>query len=231
MRGILSTLLAAAALTMPAAAHRETGLLQKSLVEVTDREVLVQVTVHPGMDVAKRVIALMDANGDGNIGTAEADIWAARFMEVQSVTMDGRPLPLRLEGVSSTPPSDILGGHPAADVRFSADLGTVKPGAHAMVFRNGWEPFAGEWQCDGLVSGTPAVRITSHSRDEVERELKLCAEFRGSALGVPAAAVPKAKILPAPYVWVLGIAAAAAMLGVLKFRMTSRRSTGFPRTP
>src|SRR5438105_2218181 len=51
-------------LASPAHAHRTTGLLQASLVDVLPSQIEVEITLVPGIDIAPKIAALLDTNGD-----------------------------------------------------------------------------------------------------------------------------------------------------------------------
>ena len=103
MKGTILLMFLAMSLAAPLHAHRLEGLLQASLVEVLPTEVGVEVTLTPGVDVAPAVMGLIDANGDGGFSEEETKEWSALFLSQQSVMVDGKSLPLKLDGNSASP--------------------------------------------------------------------------------------------------------------------------------
>jgi hypothetical protein len=177
-RPLILAVLAGFALAGPAQAHRASGLLQASLVEVLSSEVGVEVTLVPGMDVAPRILGLVDSNGDGVLSESELSTWAEQFLARQSVTIDGHRLPLKLAGVrASTPDPGPDGGHLELVVHFTAALGGFAAGARSIVCANHYEPIPCAYQCNGLMPRSPDVRVLSHRRGEGQKELTLSAEF------------------------------------------------------
>ncbi len=191
-------------------AHRTEGLLQASLVEVTPAEVRVEVTLTPGIDVVPKIIALFDTNGDGVVSDAESAAWAAKFMERQSVMVDGRSLLLKPDGVLVSPLEQMTEGHGGILVHFSAPFGDPVSGEHRVLCANRYEPIPGTFQTNGIVPKDPGVRISSHHRDERQQELTLAAEFSGGAVSAApifAAAPQNRSPLTAPVMIGMGVAA------------------------
>ena len=162
---------------MSAHAHRTSGLLQASLVDVQAAQVGVEVTLLPGMDMASKVYALLDTDGDGGISESERSAWGKEFLSRQTVTLDGRPLPITLQSVRAAPLSEMKEGHSEIVVHFIADLGPGVRGAHALMCANRYSPVPCSYQSNGLVPKDPSVRITAHRRDEQQHELTLDVAF------------------------------------------------------
>lgn len=223
-----ATLAVGLALAAPLSAHRTEGLLQASLVEVLPAQVGVEVTLTPGIDIAPKIIALLDANGDGEFSGAESTGWSALFMARQTVTADGQSLPLKLVNLRSSPLAEMTYGHAQIVVHFTADFGPLALGPHTIVCANRYEPIPCSYQCNGLVPKAPGVRITHHRRDERQQELTLAAEFFG--LGDPAtrraAAIPQRRF-PVPLRWLLGLSVAGTIIaaGIHGWRRFSSTAT------
>ncbi len=183
---ILPTIVIALFLAIPVRAHRTDGLLQSSLVEILPSQVGVQVTLAPGIDIAPKVIALLDSDRDGVFSDPESEAWSELFMAKQRVTVDGQSLPLTLQSVRTSPLAEMRDGHAEIVVNFTADPGAFGHGPRTIVCVNRYEPMPSAYQSNGLVPKAPGVRITSHRRDERQRELTLDVEFLEAAAPAPA---------------------------------------------
>jgi hypothetical protein len=104
----------------PTFAHRLDEYLQATTFIVDGDHVEVQMRLTPGVQVSDRVLAAIDANGDGGISEAEQQAYAKHVSRDLSLEIDGYPLQVRL--VSSMFPKleemkdgigDILRGRPA----------------------------------------------------------------------------------------------------------------------
>jgi len=169
-------------------AHRLEGLIQSSLVEVEPSQIKVRVTLIPGMDIAPKIKALLDPNGDGEFSQTESKAWAEQFMARQWVTVDGQTLPLTVQNVRSSPLPELTEGHAEIDIDYTAELGKLAQGQRTIVCANRYEPIPCIYQCNGIVPKTPGVRIDNHRRDVGQQELTLAVDFSEA----PAPATPTA---------------------------------------
>jgi hypothetical protein len=208
----------------PTQAHRIEGLLQAALVELLPSQAGLEVMLVPGMDIAPKVVALLDANGDGVFSASESNDWSGLFMAGQSVTVDGQSLPLTLQSVRTSSLSEMTNGHAEVVVHYTAELGTLAHGPRTIVCANRYEPIPSVYQCNGLVPKAPGVRIHSHRRDERQRELTLAAEFVDSSatagpVALPAPVSSRLPTFPANYWFAgLGVAVVAATAVTLRRR-------------
>lgn len=205
-------------LATPLHAHRLEGLVQSSLVEVLPSQVGVQVTLIPGMDIAPKIIAVLDRDGDGVFSEIESDAWAELFMARQRVTVDGKSLPLTLQSVRASPLAEMTGGHAEIAVHFTAELGALARGPRTITCANRYEPIPSAYQVNGLIPKSPDVRISSHRRDERQQELTLAAEFSDVAVPVgkmdPAKPTIPPKDFPKPVLWLAGLSLAGGCAAI-----------------
>jgi len=169
-------------------AHRLEGLIQSSLVEIEPSQIRVQVTLIPGVDIAPKIKALLDPNGDGESSEIESKAWTGEFMARQRVTVDGQSLPLTIQTVRSSPLSELADGHAEIVIDYTAELGKLAQGQRTIVCANRYEPIPCIYQCNGIVPKTPGVRIDNHRRDVGQQELTLAVDFSEA----PAPATPTA---------------------------------------
>jgi hypothetical protein len=174
---ILAVVAAGLSLVTSLHAHRLEGLVQSSLVEIAPPQIKVRVTLSPGIDIAPKIQALLDPNADGESSESESKAWAGQFMARQRVTVDGQTLPLTVQNVSSSPLSELAGGHAEIIIDYTAELGKLARGQRTVVCANHYEPISCIYQCNGVVPKVPGVRINSHRRDTGERELTLAVDF------------------------------------------------------
>ena len=219
IRPAIATIAIAITLAAPLHAHRLEGLVQASLVEVLPSQVGVEVTLVPGIDIAPKVIALLDVNGDGVFSDAESTAWSALLMAAQTVTVDGQSLPLTLESVRTSPLVEMVGGHGEIVVHFTADLGTPARGPRTIVCTNRYEPIPCTYQTNGLVPKSPDVRLSLRGRDERQQEVTLAANF--SDLAAPA--THTANIIPqnhsaATIPWLMGLSVVGVIVAAMKRR-------------
>lgn len=160
-------------LTTDLHAHRMDGLLQSSLVEILPSQLGVEVTLVPGIAIAPKVAALLDANGDGMVSEIESAVWGEAFMECQRVIVDGRSLPLNLQSIRFSSIAEMTNGHSEIVVHFTADISTTAQNPHTITCMNGYEPMPSTYQSNGLVPKAPGVHVDQQRRDELQKELTL----------------------------------------------------------
>lgn len=227
---IISLLVAGLAIVPPPLhAHRTQGLLQSALVDVQADRVGVQVTLLLGADISPMFASLMDVNGDGKISGEEKSDWSQSFLDRQTITVDGTPLPLSHASTQHSPLAEMAAaadGHAEVKIVFSGETSLLTPGPHTIVHQNRYEPITSTYQTHGIVPKDPGIRITSHSRGELERSITLEAEA-----GVPPSGAlslvthPKQK-LPASTSSCLACLAGIAAAGAFLIRRSAR--SGIP---
>lgn len=218
-------------LAAPLHAHRLEGLVQSSLVEVLPSQIGVEVTLVPGIDIAPKIKALLDPDGDGAFSEIESAVWSELFMARQSVTVDGQSLPLVLQSIRTSPLGEMNSGHAEIVLNFTADLGKLARGPRTITCANRYEPIPCTYQSNGLVPKAPGVRISSHRRDERQQELTLAAEFSEAAEQTTPAA-PSPRVIPRntsvlTLSWLIGLSAAGAAIAAIAGRRL-RSSKGQP---
>ena len=215
----IATIFAGLVLATTLHAHRVEGLLQASLVEILPSQVGVEVTLAPGIDVAPKIFALLDTNGDGGFSEIESVVWSELFMARQSVTVDGQSLPLNLKSIRTTPLAEMTNGHAEIVVYFTADLGRLARGPRTIVCANRYEPISCSFQSNGLVPRAPGVRISSHRRDDRQQEVILAAEFTDLAAPAPQTA-QSSNIIPqhraaVAIPWLISLSVAGAIVAAM----------------
>jgi hypothetical protein len=161
-RGALAIFLTA----MPLTAHRLDEYLQASLISLQHDRVEIQLDLTPGIAVFPVVLASIDTDSDGSMSEAEQNAYAARVLRDVSLTVDGRPTPLRL--VSSRFPEigEMKEGVGVIRLDISAGLRPTEDGsAHWLRFENHHQSAIAVYLANSLVPQDPALRITTQSRD------------------------------------------------------------------
>ena len=90
-----------------AGAHRLDEYLQATRIALAPDNVRVEIDLTPGINVAPRVTALIDFDGDGALSPAERHAYAALVVRLTDLQIDGRPAPLIV--VERTPRSTTCG--------------------------------------------------------------------------------------------------------------------------
>jgi hydrogenase/urease accessory protein HupE len=150
-------------LATPVSAHRLDEYLQATTIDVEKDHVALELRLTPGVDVAKRVLAGVDANGDGIISDAEQQAYAARVRRNLSLAIDGHTAPLRL--VSSSFPSEEAMRNGVGEIAFVFEANTPAGGTmHKLTFENRHESAVAVYLVNALLPRDPGVRILGQDR-------------------------------------------------------------------
>src|SRR6516162_9161748 len=119
-----------------ARAHRLDEYLQATLVTIDPGEIRLQINLTPGVEVADKVLALVDRDYDGVLSTNEASAYCELLKHELSVYLDGRKITLKLTGSNFPPLTDLRTGWGFMQVEFSAPIGPLAPGPHKLEAKN-----------------------------------------------------------------------------------------------
>ena len=165
-----------ALLLLPSAglAHRLDEYLQATLVTIDPGELRLQINLTPGVEVADKVLAVVDRNHDGVISTNEASAYCELLKRDLTVYLDGHKVALK-PGSSSFPAlTELRTGWGIMQVEFSAPIGSLAAGEHRLEVKNRHLPhlsvylFNAAQPSSGLVQVTKQKRNKNQSMGEIE---------------------------------------------------------------
>jgi hypothetical protein len=108
---LLAATLAATLPAQEASAHPIDEYVQNTYIDLAPDRTTLQIDLTPGVLVAPEVVALIDADGDGEISEAEGEAYAEdAVLRDVSLAVDGEPQPLTLVDSSFPAPLDMGAG-------------------------------------------------------------------------------------------------------------------------
>src|SRR5918994_7990466 len=140
--GLLSLiwLLAATLPVREASAHPLDEYVQNTYIDLAPDRTTLQVDLTPGVLVAPEVVALIDADGDGEISEAEGEAYAKdAVLRDVSLAVDGEPQPLTLVDSSFPTPLDMGAGMGTIRLWVAPEAPEEPTGAHSLSYRNDHE--------------------------------------------------------------------------------------------
>jgi hypothetical protein len=176
MKRLLCCLLCACALPFTVFAHVLDQYLQVARIAIERGGTRVELRLTPGVQVADRIFALIDVDGDGQISPAEELTYARRVLQDISLAVDGRRLPFALTDIQFPSRSEMKEGIGSIRLDLAADVSLSAEGEHEISFRNDHLPELGVYLANALVPTTEAIRITGQQRDELQHGLQI--DFR-----------------------------------------------------
>ena len=173
MKRLALCLLCACALNITVSAHVLDQYLQVAQIALAPAGVRVELRLIPGVQVAERIFALLDADGDGQITTAEEQAYARRVLQDIALEVDGRRAPLALTRVQFPARGEMSEGLGAIRLDLAAEAALGAVGEHQLSFRNDHLPELGVYLVNALAPTTNEIRIGEQARDPLQRELRL----------------------------------------------------------
>ena len=173
MRRLLACLLCALAFQATAAAHVLDEYVEAAQIALAPGGARVELRLVPGVEVADRVLALIDSDGDGQISQAEEQAYARRVLQDIALEVDGRRATLALKRVEFPSRREMREGVGAIRLGLAAEADLSAAGRHRLSFRNDHQPDLAVYLANALVPSNDAIKITGQQRDELQHELRV----------------------------------------------------------
>lgn len=174
MKRLVLCLLCVCAVHLPSAAHVLDEYLQVAQIALAPGGVRIELRLIPGVQVAERIHTLIDADGDGQITTAEEGAYARRVLEDIKLAVNGVNTPLNLTGLQFPGRQEMREGSSAIRLTLVAtatlDAATDR---QQLYFRNDHQPELGAYLVNALVPTTSGIKISGQNRDPLQREMLL----------------------------------------------------------
>ncbi len=190
MRRLALCLLCACALHLTVAGHVLDQYLQVAQIAVAPDGVRVELRLIPGVQVAERVFALIDVDGDKQISAAEEQAYAQRVLQDLSLSINEQRTPLALADAQFPARASLranLGdGLGTMRLTFTARLALNGSGHQRLNFRNDHLPEFSGYLVNALVPAAREIAITGQQRDALQHGLRL--DYRLTPAATPLAA-------------------------------------------
>lgn len=167
---MLRTLLLLALLAFPSAAsaHRLDEYLQATLVTIEPGEILLQINLTPGVNVADQVLALIDRDSDGVIPAKESAAYAELLKRELILRLDQRDVGLKLTGSNFPEPAELRTGFGIIQMEFTAMPTSLSGGAHTLSLENRHLPAASVYLFNSAKPRSGSVQITRQQRNRTQ---------------------------------------------------------------
>jgi hypothetical protein len=160
-------------------AHRLDEYLQAALIAIDPGRVSIELNLTPGVAIADRILADVDADGSGVIDPAEARAHGQRARSAIALDVDGVPLDVNVTDSRYPSVGAVRQGQGTIHLRLAATLPVLSAGAHRLRYRNAHRPDIGVYLANALVPVNDRVVIRGQERDVAQRELVVDYELRG----------------------------------------------------
>ena len=173
MKRLLACFVCAFAFQATASGHVIDEYLQVAQIALAPGGARVELRLTPGVQVADRVLAMIDVNDDGQISPAEEQAYARHVLQDVALEVDGRTAPLVLTGVQFPPRREMNEGTGAIRLDLAAEAALGAVGEHQLSFRNDHLPELGVYLVNALVPTTSEIKISGQKRDSLQHEMVL----------------------------------------------------------
>ncbi len=155
-----------------AGAHRLDEYLQATRFSVELDRIVAEINLTPGADVAEKVIATIDRDGNGEVTASEAAAYAEYVAKSLSLQVDGRPRSFALDVYRVPSLAAMRGGEGIIRLRASIDI-RASVGSHRLAYSNTHRSDIGVYLVNALIPSNERIHITGQSRDMLQREFTL----------------------------------------------------------
>ncbi len=173
MKRLLICMLCACALQITVSARALDQYLQLTQIALAPDGARIELRLIPGVQVAERIYALIDANGDGQITTAEEQAYSRRVSQDIELALNGVSVPLKLTDLQFPTKQEMREGLGTIRLTYVAPATLGAADHQQLYFRNNHLPELGVYLVNALVPTSSRIKIVGQERDSLQREMRL----------------------------------------------------------
>ena len=155
-----------------ASAHRLDEYLQATRMSIASEQLLVEMDLTPGANIASAIAGTLDLDADGAISPAEAEAYGRVVLSDVIVKADERPIAMSLARIEVPAIDEMRNGLGTIRLLASGTLAGGR-GRHSLSFSNNHKPDASVYMVNALVPDDRGVNLGSQSRDPRQREYRV----------------------------------------------------------
>jgi hypothetical protein len=157
-------------LASPAAAHRLDEYLQATKVAVDADRVVLEIDLTPGANIARRIVALIDTDGDRRVSDDEEARYARDVLASLRMTVDDGVVETRLTAQHFPTVEEMAAGTGTIRVRAEGRA-PLSIGRHRFAYVNSNAVEGSVYLVNALVPADPRVALGPPRRDALQRGL------------------------------------------------------------
>ena len=173
MKRLLRCWLCLCAVHLSVSAHVLDQYLQVAQIALAPDGVQIELRLIPGVQVAERIGALIDTDGDGQITAVEEQAYAQRALQDMEVAINGVNTPLTLSNLQFPEQQAMREGLGTIRLTFVAAATFGTAAQQQLSFRNKHLPELSTYLVNALVPTAHEIKISGQERDSLQRELRL----------------------------------------------------------
>lgn len=162
-------------------AHVLDEYLQATLVAIEPGDIRLHINLTPGVEIADKVLPLVDRDRDGQVSTDEASAYAGLLKRDVVARLDGRTVVLNLTASKIPELAELRTGQGIMQLEFSLSPSEFAAGAHELTFENRHLPAFGAYLFNAGQPKNGLVQITRQQRNNNQSEGKIAFIYRPQA--------------------------------------------------
>jgi nickel/cobalt transporter (NicO) family protein len=170
--GLIWLLAATLSAQEEASAHPIDEYVQNTYIDPAPDRTTLELNLTPGVLVAPEVVALIDADEDGEISETESEAYANEVLRDISLEVDDEPQPLTLASSQFPTPLDMSAGLGTIRLQVAAEAPEGVPGDHSLSFRNDHQPVNSKYLVNAFETAGE-VKIAQQDRDELQNGIRV----------------------------------------------------------
>lgn len=147
-------------------AHRLDEYLQATLVDIEPKDVRLRINLMPGVEVADRVLGLIDGDRDGVISAREAEAYGEGVRRDLSARLDGRDVELKLTTSDFPTPAELRSGEGIIRLTLAPVADEMNEGSHTLHFENRHLPAISVYLLNAAHPKSKSIQIGKQNRNE-----------------------------------------------------------------
>lgn len=173
MKRLMFCLFGACAFHLTVSAHVLDQYLQVTQIALAPGGVRVELRLIPGVQVADRICAVIDTDGDGQITTAESQAYERRVWQDIGLEINGVNAPLTLADMQFPTQPEMREGLGTIRLTYTAAATLSGADQQQLYFHNDHLPELGVYLVNALMPATNEIKLNEQERDALQRGLRL----------------------------------------------------------
>jgi hypothetical protein len=154
-------------------AHQLDEYLQATRIAIEHDRIVLDISLTPGVAIARQIFASIDRNRDREISGSEIEAYGHTVLGDLFLELDGRPYPLTLARAECPPWSEMREGLGTVRLQATADVPVGTGGHHEVHFSNSHRSDISTYLVNPLVPSSRTIAILEQQRDMLQHGIRL----------------------------------------------------------
>jgi hypothetical protein len=147
-------------------AHQLDEYLQATLVEIEPTNIRIRINLTPGVEIADKVLSLLDGDGNGAITPSEIAQYGESLKRDLTVRLDGREVEVRFTHPKVLTMSELKSGDGILPMEYVLETGSLPAGAHRFGLENRHLPDISAYLFNAARPAVSSIQVTKQTRNQ-----------------------------------------------------------------